>query len=507
MENQEKSPERNRNQGGEGSAHKHHRRHRGHHGNGQRSEAHQQNAAAAEKKPSAKQQSANDGKRKQEGNHHGNDRRKNQGNRRSDGKNRRPNPNLGPENLYGNPTENDVLTMEELRARIVLKAADGSVPVAEAPASAAETVAPAEIADPLSDPFEDSDSSLTPMPEDPAAADASAERVEVVGIRFRSSSKVYYFDPKGIALKQGQNAVVETARGPEFGEVTFGNRMVRKACTVSPLRPVLRAATEQDIRHNEENIRKEQQAMVIGRKKIEEHGLEMKLPDVQYAFDNSKLLFYFSAEDRVDFRALVKDLAAQFRTRIELRQIQARDEAKMLGGLGSCGRPLCCTGFLPNFAQVSIKMAKDQGLSLNASKISGFCGKLMCCLRYELEVYNEEQRLTPPNNSTVKTPDGIGTVIGSSPLAGTVKVRLRSDTEETVKQFHRDELTVLPKESGGEKAEKGKARNGERSGAAQKSAGERSAERKTERTEKAEVKKAEAPAEEPEKTAEAVSEE
>ncbi len=343
----------------------------------------------------------------------------------------------GPEDLYGHPTEDDVLTMDELRAKIVLKTADGSAPAQKTDDT--ETVTeniPTDL--------------LIPMDADPAPALPAEDSVEVVGVRFRTSGKVYYFDPKKNKLRRGQFAIVETARGPEFGEVTFGNRRVRKSATVSPLRPVLRAATQADISRNKENLKKEQEALEICRKKILEHRLEMKLIDVQYAFDNSKLLFYFTSEGRVDFRDLVKDLASTFHTRIELRQIGIRDEAKMLGGLGACGRPLCCSTFLSDFVQVSIKMAKEQGLSLNSSKISGVCGRLMCCLRYESEVYAEEIKRTPPIDSTVNTPDGVGTVIGMSPLAGTVKVLLKN-ADTPPKMYRRDEITVLGKERSGEK--------------------------------------------------------
>ncbi|MBQ1230487.1 MAG: stage 0 sporulation family protein [Clostridia bacterium] len=257
---------------------------------------------------------------------------------------------------------------------------------------------------------------------------------------------MYYFDPKGIRAKKGDCAIVETARGPEFGDVCLGNSMVRKQEIVAQLRPLIRLATEEDIAHNQENCKKEKEALSICQQKILAHKLEMKLIDAQYAFDNSKLLFYFSAEGRVDFRELVKDLASVFRTRIELRQIGIRDEAKLLGGIGACGRPLCCSTFLPDFAQVSIKMAKEQNLSLNSSKISGVCGRLMCCLRYESETYTEEIRRTPPHDATVKTEDGIGRVISSNPLAGTIRVLLRDDPDAPPKQYHRDQVTVLEKE-------------------------------------------------------------
>ena len=272
------------------------------------------------------------------------------------------------------------------------------------------------------------------------------EKIEVIGVRFRSAGKMYYFDPQGRKVNKGAFAIVETARGPEFGDVCMANTMVNVDDTVTPLRPLIRVATSEDIIHNEENRKKEAEALIICQKKIEEHGLDMKLIEVQYAFDNSKLLFYFSSEGRVDFRELVKDLASVFRTRIELRQIGIRDEAKMLGGLGACGRALCCSTFLPDFAQVSIKMAKEQGLSLNSAKISGMCGRLMCCLRFESDVYAEEIRRTPSNGTLVKTEDGIGTVISSSPLAGTVRVVLKDTPDAPPKQYHRDAITVLTKD-------------------------------------------------------------
>ncbi len=333
---------------------------------------------------------------------------------------------------------------------------------------------------------------------------------EIIGVRFKEAGKVYFFDPRNFKVTETDCVIVETARGMEFGFVASANHMVASTAIVSPLRPVIRIASRDDIDRYTQNKQLEKDAFPICQEKIREHGLNMKLIEAEYTFDNSKLIFYYSAESRVDFRELAKDLASIFRTRIELRQIGTRDEAKMIGGLGICGRPFCCSSFLQDFMQISIKMAKEQNLSLNSSKISGTCGKLMCCLRYELEVYNEEQRLTPPNNATVKTPDGIGTVISSSPLAGTVKVRLKSETEETVRQFHRDELTVIPKESGGEKAErgeKGKARNGDKTGTATKAASERGSEKKTERNEKTAEKKAEAPAVEAEKTVEPAAEE
>lgn len=264
---------------------------------------------------------------------------------------------------------------------------------------------------------------------------------EVIGVRFRENGKVYYFDPNGMTCEAGTSVIVETSRGLEFGTVTMGNRMVTISEVVLPLRKLVRFATEVDIRRHEDNLEKETEAYNLCLERIEEHRLEMKLVDVEYAFDNSKLLFYFTSEERVDFRDLVKDLASVFRTRIELRQIGIRDEAKLMGGLGICGRPFCCKSFLPDFVQVSIKMAKEQNLSLNAAKISGACGRLMCCLRYEYDTYVAESALTPKVDALVATPDGDGVVVESLPLKGIVKVVLDQDIH-TVRIYHRDDLTV-----------------------------------------------------------------
>ena len=339
------------------------------------------------------------------------------------------------DDIYGDPKEEKELA--EWRAKIVLNAQPAGKPLAPFPNDPVEDTEAVELPEGI-DLFESP--ILTPPKK------AVEEQVEVIGIRFRSVGKMYYFDPRGHKLKKGDCAIVETARGPEFGDVCMGNSMINASETVSPLRPLLRVATKEDIERNEANREKEKEALAICQKKIVEHKLDMKLIEVQYAFDNSKLLFYFSSEGRVDFRDLVKDLASVFRTRIELRQIGIRDEAKMLGGLGACGRMLCCSTFLPDFAQVSIKMAKEQGLSLNSAKISGMCGRLMCCLRFESEVYAAEHRLTPPVNSRVKTEDGIGTVISTNPLAGTVRVIFKDAPDTPPKQYHRDSVTLLPKE-------------------------------------------------------------
>ena len=277
------------------------------------------------------------------------------------------------------------------------------------------------------------------------ANEKSSVMVEVVGIRFKASGKTYYFDPSGISVCKGDYAIVETARGLEYGEVALANTKVSESDIVPPLRPIVRIATDADKAHNLENKKKEEEAFVLCNERILAHKLDMKLIDAQYTFDNTKLLFYFTSAGRVDFRELVKDLASVFRTRIELRQIGIRDEAKLIGGLGMCGRPLCCSVFLSDFGQVSIKMAKEQNLSLNSAKISGICGRLMCCLRYEHETYEYEIKRTPPVDSTVKTPDGVGTVTEINPLAGTVKVRLSDKPDTPPKAYHRDTVTVISK--------------------------------------------------------------
>jgi cell fate regulator YaaT (PSP1 superfamily) len=269
------------------------------------------------------------------------------------------------------------------------------------------------------------------------------DAVQIVGVRFKETGKVYYFAPMDFVLKEGDHVIVETARGLEYGVVVLSNRYVPAQSLVAPLRPVIRIATEEDAQKNEQNIKREREAFDICCEKIAAHGLDMKLIDVEYTFDNSKLMFYFSAEGRVDFRELVKDLASVFRTRIELRQIGVRDEAKLLGGLGVCGRPLCCSTFLYDFAQVSIRMAKEQNLSLNSTKISGACGRLMCCLRYECETYEKEGRKTPRHNSIVQTKEGIGVVVESQPLSGLIKVSIGDGENAYIKVFHRDEVEVI----------------------------------------------------------------
>lgn len=279
-----------------------------------------------------------------------------------------------------------------------------------------------------------------PLPPEPAEP---VETVEIVDVRFKLSGKTYFFSPNGLTLQKDDKVIVETARGLEFGTVVQANRFVPISEIVPPLKNVLRVATPEDVERRRINEEKEIDAFNVCLQKIEEHGLEMKLVDVEFTFDNSKLLFYFSADGRVDFRELARDLASVFRTRIELRQIGIRDEAKMLGGIGICGRPLCCNTWLSDFGQVSIKMAKEQSLSLNSSKISGTCGRLMCCLRYEYGTYVEELSKTPRVDTLVETPDGIGIVTEISPLAGLVKVRMQDNPDQPPRYYNRADLKQI----------------------------------------------------------------
>ena len=266
---------------------------------------------------------------------------------------------------------------------------------------------------------------------------------EVIGVRFKEVGKVYYFDPNGIQMKKGDMAIVETARGVECGEVAMENREIEDKDIVHPLKKMIRKATQGDLKKVEENRKKERHAFEICEKKILDHKLEMKLVDVEYTFDNNKILFYFTADGRVDFRELVKDLASVFRTRIELRQIGVRDEAKMMGGLGICGRPFCCTSFLGEFQPVSIKMAKEQGLSLNPVKISGTCGRLMCCLKNEQAAYSDLLRTTPKNGAVVNTPEGRGVVVDVNLLTGMLKVRMDRAPEAAPMSFHAKQVKVI----------------------------------------------------------------
>ena len=268
------------------------------------------------------------------------------------------------------------------------------------------------------------------------------ERVEVVDIQFRPGQKVYFFDPAGETYRAGDHVIMDTARGPEYGIVVAGNHTISARDVVSPLRSVLRQASEADERIVEDNRARERKAYEVCLQKIEQHGLDMQLVSAECAFDGSKILFFFTADERVDFRELVKNLASVFHTRIELRQIGVRDKAKMVGGLGTCGRPFCCASFLDDFQPVSIKMAKTQNLSLNPTKISGTCGRLMCCLKYEQEAYEDLLRRTPKEESFVDTPEGCGTVVGINLLRQQVKVRME-DAPETVNVFANEDIAVL----------------------------------------------------------------
>lgn len=248
--------------------------------------------------------------------------------------------------------------------------------------------------------------------------------VNVVGVKFKTAGKIYYFDPGKLNVKIGDNVIVETARGMEFGTVNMTEKQVHPSEIVTPLKKVIRIADERDHKRHEDNVRKKERALQLCQEKINKHKLEMKLIDVEYTFDNSKIIFYFTADGRVDFRELVKDLASVFKMRIELRQIGVRDEAKMMGGIGTCGRSLCCHSWLSDFEPVSIKMAKVQNLSLNPTKISGICGRLMCCLKYENEVYVEFKKGMPDPGERIKTPDGMAVVVDTNLLENSIKTRL-----------------------------------------------------------------------------------
>lgn len=268
--------------------------------------------------------------------------------------------------------------------------------------------------------------------------------VKVVGIRFKKAGKIYYFSPGELKISQGENVIVETARGIEFGECVIGEKEISEEEIVSPLKSVIRKATEEDeLRHSENKI-KASEAFNLCAEKIQEHNLQMKLIDVEYTFDNNKVIFYFTADGRVDFRELVKDLASIFRTRIELRQIGVRDEAKMIGGLGTCGRTMCCSAYLGDFVPVSIKMAKEQNLSLNPTKISGICGRLMCCLNFEQETYEGIRKRLPKVGSIVDTEYGKGEVIGNNTVKESVRVKIKPENgEEFIKDISIDKINLI----------------------------------------------------------------
>ena len=264
--------------------------------------------------------------------------------------------------------------------------------------------------------------------------------VNVIGVRFENAGKLYFFDPGELWPTPGDYVLVETSRGVEFGEVVTGIKEIDDSALQSPLKPVVRIATAEDIQHNKDNKEAQKEAYQVCQKKIAEHKLDMKLVSVEYTFDNSKILFYFTANGRVDFRSLVKDLAGVFKTRIELRQIGVRDDAKMLGGLGICGRPICCGAFLGDFQPVSIKMAKEQNLSLNPTKISGVCGRLMCCLKYEQDQYEQTRKKMPKVGKEVITPDGPGVVWELNVIKETVRVRIQKGDSSELKDYPMEEV-------------------------------------------------------------------
>ena len=265
----------------------------------------------------------------------------------------------------------------------------------------------------------------------------------IVGVRFKKPGKIYFFDPGNLEITRSDFVIVETAMGQEYGEVMIANREIPDAKVTAPLKKVIRVATEKDKKHHLENKSKEKDALKICEEKIKEHKLDMHLTDVEYKFDNSKVVFFFTADGRIDFRELVKDLAAIFKTRIELRQIGVRDEVKRIGGNGMCGRELCCCSFLGNFEAVSIKMAKEQNISLNPSKISGNCGRLMCCLKYEQEVYEEKLSRLPNIGAIVKAEDGEGEVVGIETLKERVKVKFVEDGEMFFKRYDAKDITII----------------------------------------------------------------
>jgi cell fate regulator YaaT (PSP1 superfamily) len=287
----------------------------------------------------------------------------------------------------------------------------------------------------------------------------------VIGVRFRTAGKIYYFDPAGMQIKRGDHVIVETARGIEYGFVVLGNRQVEESKVVLPLKPVIRMATQEDEAVEKRNREKEKEAFRICKEKIKKHNLEMKLIDAEYTFDNNKVLFYFTADGRIDFRELVKDLASVFRTRIELRQVGVRDETKIMGGIGICGRTLCCHSFLSEFIPVSIKMAKEQNLSLNPSKISGVCGRLMCCLKNEEETYEMLNSKLPSTGDYVTTSDGLkGEVHSVNVLRQMVKVVVTVDKDEKeIREYRADQLKFKPRKKKGSKGkDKEKDREKER---------------------------------------------
>lgn len=277
--------------------------------------------------------------------------------------------------------------------------------------------------------------------------------ITVIGVRFKESGKIYFFDPGDLEVEKDVQVIVETARGVELGKVVIGKKEIVDEEVVAPLKKVIRVVSDEDVKKHEENKKKEKEAFDICFQKIKKHKLDMKLVDVEYTFDNNKILFYFTADGRIDFRELVKDLASVFRTRIELRQIGVRDESKIFGGIGICGLVLCCKSYLGEFQPVSIKMAKEQGLSLNPSKISGLCGRLMCCLKYEQDAYEELIKKVPKVGAFVETPDGNGQIIYTSILKELVKVRLDKGQETDLMEYKAKDVKVIKDVENGESEE------------------------------------------------------
>ena len=267
--------------------------------------------------------------------------------------------------------------------------------------------------------------------------------INIVGVRFKNAGKIYYFDPVDFEIEEDMDVVVETARGLEYGTIVVGKKEIDEESLVSPLKPIIRIATEEDTKIYKENKEKAKETFELCLEKIKEHNLTMYLIDCEYTFDRNKLIFYFTAEGRIDFRELVKDLAAIFKTRIELRQIGVRDEAKSIGGLGPCGRSLCCSSWLGDFQPVSIKMAKDQSLSLNPTKISGICGRLMCCLNYEQSTYEDIRKRMPKVGSIVKTSEGTGEVFSNNIVKESIKVKLKKGEEEVLEEFKIDNIELI----------------------------------------------------------------
>ena len=281
------------------------------------------------------------------------------------------------------------------------------------------------------------------MSEEKNVVKGDSTKIEIIGVNFREAGKIYYFAPGKFHLNVGEYVIVETTKGTEIGAVKIANKFIPKSELSSPLKAIMRAATKEDLEHHRKNKEAEIDAAIVCKRKIAQHKLQMSLVAAEYTFDNSKLTFYFTCESRVDFRELVKDLASTFKTRIELRQIGIRDEAKMMGGLGICGRKYCCSGFLTDFVQVTIKMAKEQNFSLNSSKASGTCGRLMCCIRYEHEVYDEAIKQLPGTGSIVQTKDGVGTVTEIKPLAKEIRVKLNDNDKDMPKLYPISEVKVI----------------------------------------------------------------